>query len=120
MLATIALSHMLAVILSEVLLLRSASHLLTVSVPGMLLSSQFPVNYFSISEVEQFFPAFADEYGQFERSLGGAGKFWRFNRLHDYANKVCQVSGLGSLLSTNSFHHSRVLRSICCNMAQQC
>lgn len=54
----------------------------------MLLSSQFPVNYFSISEVEQFFPAFADEYGQFERSLGGAGKFWRFNRLHDYANKA--------------------------------
>ena len=62
---------------------------------GELLSSQFPVNYFSISEVEQFFPAFADEYGQFERSLGGAGKFWRFNRLHDYANKVCQC--LGSL-----------------------
>ena len=54
----------------------------------MLLSSQFPVNYFSMSEVEQFFPEFADEYGHFERSLGGAGKFWRFNRLHDYANKA--------------------------------
>ncbi|KAK9840654.1 hypothetical protein WJX81_007501 [Elliptochloris bilobata] len=54
---------------------------------GMLLSSQFPVNYFSISELEQFFPAFADEYSKFDRSLEGAGKFWRFNRLHDYANK---------------------------------
>lgn len=82
---------MLTGILPEVLLFANIFYLLAVSVAGMLLSSQFPVNYFSISEVEQFFPAFADEYAQFERSLGGAGKFWRFNRLHDYANKVCQV-----------------------------
>lgn len=83
------LSLMLTAILPEVLHITSTSHLVAMSVAGMLLSSQFPVNYFSISEVEQFFPAFADEYGQFERSLGGAGKFWRFNRLHDYANKAC-------------------------------
>ena len=92
------LSLMLTGTLPEVLLFTHTSYLLAGLVAGMLLSSQFPVNYFSISEVEQFYPAFADEYGQFERSLGGAGKFWRFNRLHDYANKACQVPGLGSLL----------------------
>ena len=56
---------------------------------GLLLSSQFPVNYFSISEVEQFYPAFADEYAKIgDRRLEGEGKFWRFNRIHDYANKA--------------------------------
>ena len=56
--------------------------------PGLLLSSQFPVNYFSISDVEQFFPEFAAEYAGFDKALAGTGKFWRFNRIHDYAGKV--------------------------------
>ena len=30
----------------------------------MLLSSQFNVNYFAISEVDQWFPDFQDEYAQ--------------------------------------------------------
>ncbi len=55
---------------------------------GLLLSSQFPVNYFSISDVEQFFPEFAAEYAGFDKALAGTGKFWRFNRIHDYAGKA--------------------------------
>jgi hypothetical protein len=32
------------------------------STEGMILSSQFPSNYFSVSEVEQFFDDFGDEF----------------------------------------------------------
>lgn len=57
-------------------------------IAGLLLSSQFPVNYFSISDVEQFYPDFASEYSKFDKVLAGEGKFWRFNRIHDYAGKA--------------------------------
>lgn len=53
---------------------------------GLLLSSQFPSNYFSISEVEQWF---GDDFNEvFERCTGeplqDGAKFWRFNRVHTY------------------------------------
>ncbi|GFR47804.1 hypothetical protein Agub_g9580 [Astrephomene gubernaculifera] len=58
------------------------------STDGLLLSSQFPVNYFALGQVEQW-------YGQefrheFERVTGGVklqtdeSDAWRFNRLYDY------------------------------------
>lgn len=31
---------------------------------GLLQSAQFPVNYFSMSDLEQFFPPFAAAYGE--------------------------------------------------------
>ncbi len=62
---------------------------------GMLQSSQFPINYFSISELEQWFGA--DFYSAFEGAAGRAldqngdangnglnASFWRFNRVFDY------------------------------------
>ncbi|KAK9829795.1 hypothetical protein WJX72_007953 [[Myrmecia] bisecta] len=52
---------------------------------GILLSSQFPMNYFSISEVEQMFPDFADWFAD-QGKLPGDDKFWRFNRIHDYGS----------------------------------
>lgn len=54
---------------------------------GMLLSSQFPINYFSISEVEQWFGV--EFQTCFEAAAGadlkaGDDDFWRFNRVFDY------------------------------------
>jgi hypothetical protein len=41
-----------------------AANKLAALAAGMLLSSQFNVNYFAISEVDQWFPDFQDEYTQ--------------------------------------------------------
>eukprot|EP00891_Asterochloris_glomerata_P003517 jgi/Astpho2/3517/Aster-06431 len=54
---------------------------------GMLLSNQFPINYFSVSEVEQWYPDLADLWSKTEHGLPDAGKFWRFNKIHDYGWK---------------------------------
>lgn len=52
----------------------------------MLLSSQFPVNYFSASGLDQFdeefVPFLAARGGQGADSEGGG--FWRFNKVHSY------------------------------------
>lgn len=42
---------------------------------GMLSSHQFPVNYFSVSEVEQWFPDFEETYTE-EGSLPGDSSYW--------------------------------------------
>jgi hypothetical protein len=68
---------------------RVFSYLLAKEVPrqtdGMLLSSDFPINYFSISEAHQFFDDFEDffQQGWLEKDT----KFWRFNRTEDYGYK---------------------------------
>jgi hypothetical protein len=54
---------------------------------GMMLSNQFPINYFATSEVEQHFPDFAEVYERQGRHLQGEGKFWRFNRIHEYGSQ---------------------------------
>lgn len=56
------------------------------STEGMILSSQFPSNYFSVSEVEQFFDDFGDEFKDLGELPGEAG-FWRFARTEDYGYK---------------------------------
>ncbi|GLC44486.1 hypothetical protein PLESTB_000068200 [Pleodorina starrii] len=55
---------------------------------GILLSSQFPVNYFALGQVEQWY---GEEFRhEFERITGGVRLSdgnqdgWRFSRLHDY------------------------------------
>ncbi|KAG2447281.1 hypothetical protein HYH02_007611 [Chlamydomonas schloesseri] len=57
---------------------------------GMLLSSQFPVNYFALGQVEQWF---GEEFREeFERISGGVqlqdgtANSWKFNRIHDYGS----------------------------------
>ncbi|CAL8471625.1 g11167 [Coccomyxa elongata] len=51
---------------------------------GMLLSSQFNINYFAISEVDQWWSDFVQEWTNIGKTLEGDGKFWRMNRLHGY------------------------------------
>lgn len=57
----------------------------------MLLSSQFPVNYFGISDVEQWFDDFADEFLDTGKVLPGPSKFWRFNKLYNYKDQSSAI-----------------------------
>ena len=52
---------------------------------GLLTISEFPINYFSISEVHQFFDDFDSFFG--DDWLKDAEAFWRFNRTEDYGYK---------------------------------
>ncbi len=45
---------------------------------GMMLSNEFPVNYFSVSEVEQEFDDFQEMFQ--EGALPGDNSYWRFNK----------------------------------------
>lgn len=56
---------------------------------GVLLSSQYPINYFSISQVEQWFRS--DFRAELAKVIGDSAfdvdrdtDFWRFNRVFDY------------------------------------
>ena len=55
------------------------------------MSSQFPINYFGISDVEQWFDDFSDEYADTGKVLPGPSKFWRFNRIHDYGDSTSAI-----------------------------
>ncbi len=65
---------------------RTVAFLLTKKVDrkteGLLMSNQFPINYFALSTVEQHFDDFALAFE--EKVLPGEDKFWRFNRIHNY------------------------------------
>ncbi|KAK9803808.1 hypothetical protein WJX73_001553 [Symbiochloris irregularis] len=54
---------------------------------GMMLSSQFPSNYFGVSDVEQWFDDFADEFADTGKVLPGPSKFWRFNKIYSYGDE---------------------------------
>ena len=60
---------------------------------GMLKMDQFPINYFGVSDVEQWFDDFVDEYADTGKVLPGSHKFWRFNRIHDYGDKTSAIYG---------------------------
>ncbi|QDZ19590.1 hypothetical protein HOP50_03g21080 [Chloropicon primus] len=66
---------------------RTVSFLLSKKVSrkteGILNSNEFPINYFALSTVEQFFGDFAVAFED-EDCLPGEDKFWRFNRIHTY------------------------------------
>ncbi|KAL3161552.1 hypothetical protein ABBQ32_010419 [Trebouxia sp. C0010 RCD-2024] len=64
---------------------------------GLMLSSQFPINYFSISELDQVFPDFQELYASTGKRLEGDGKFWRFNKLHDYGYKGEDAQALSNM-----------------------
>lgn len=59
---------------------------------GLLMNSQFPSNYFSISELEQWFGEDFNE--EFERSIGvhreETEDYWRFNRVFGYGAQLEQ------------------------------
>ena len=60
---------------------------------GLMMNGEFPINYFSISTIEQYFDDFSQAYLDTGKLLGGDEKFWRFNRIHNYgeaANKTAK------------------------------
>ena len=69
---------------------RVFSFLLAKDVPrqteGMMKSSEFPINYFAVSEVQQFFDDF-EEFYKAEWLVGAPHMYWRFNRTQDYGYK---------------------------------
>ncbi|KAK9837885.1 hypothetical protein WJX74_007198 [Apatococcus lobatus] len=67
---------------------------------GLLLSAQFPINYFSISEVEQNFPDFEAAWEGHGIQLPGDGKFWRFNKIHNYGSSDEDPSSLKRVFET--------------------
>jgi hypothetical protein len=52
----------------------------------MLLSSQFTSNYFAVSQVEQNFDDFAEDFKELGQTPGDQS-FWRFNRIQDYGQR---------------------------------
>lgn len=68
---------------------------------GIIPSSTFPVNYFTVSEMEQWY---GEEFGAvFHRLTGqdlrdGDGTYWRFNRLHDYGPAAEDVESWSKVL----------------------
>ncbi len=56
---------------------------------GILTNAQFPVNYFAVSQVEQWWPEFGARH-----TLPGASKFWRFNRIHKYGAEAERFDSL--------------------------
>lgn len=49
-----------------------------------MMYGEFPINYFSISTIEQYFDDFYEAYIDTGKQLRGDGKFWRFARVHTY------------------------------------
>ena len=49
-----------------------------------MMSGEFPINYFSMSTIEQYFDDFSEAFVDTGKLLRPDDKFWRFNRLHDY------------------------------------
>ena len=64
---------------------------------GLLPCTQFPVNYFSMSQLDQKFPDFKDVYAAIGKPLEGEGKFWRFNKVHDYGYKGEDAQALSDM-----------------------
>lgn len=57
-----------------------------ISPAGIMLSSQFPINYFAVSEVDQSFPEFNAVFADVGE-LPGSKAAWYFRRTEDYGYK---------------------------------
>ena len=77
-----------------------------------MLSSQFPVNYFSISELDQVFPDFQELYTSTGKRLEGDGKFWRFNKLHDYGYKGEDAQALSNMFKLKEENEDEVQEEV--------
>lgn len=53
-------------------------------ITGLMMSGEFPINYFSMSTIEQYFDDFSEAFTDTGKLLRPDDKFWRFNRLHNY------------------------------------
>ncbi|KAL6778629.1 hypothetical protein ACKKBF_B15510 [Auxenochlorella protothecoides x Auxenochlorella symbiontica] len=74
----------------EVTLDRTMGFMLSIRQPrhteGIMLSSQFPINYFAVSEVDQSFPEFNAVFADVGE-LPGSKAAWYFRRTEDYGYK---------------------------------
>ncbi|WIA16386.1 hypothetical protein OEZ86_007875 [Tetradesmus obliquus] len=69
---------------------------------GMLGTADFPVNYFTIGEVEQWFPEdFAATWLAVtgKEMTDGQDFFWRMNKIHDYGGKLEDPTTLGGAMT---------------------
>ena len=48
------------------------------------MNGEFPINYFSISTIEQYFDDFGQAFLDTGKALRPESKFWRFNKVHEY------------------------------------
>lgn len=75
---------------------------------GLLLSSQYPVNYFSITQLEQWF---RDDFrAELAKVIGSKAydterneNFWRFNKIHDYGPMNLETAEELDIALTNGF-----------------
>ena len=58
---------------------------------GLMMSGEFPINYFSMSTIEQYFGDFSEAFKDTGKFLRADDKFWRFNRLHNYGSDADQT-----------------------------
>ena len=58
---------------------------------GLMMSGEFPINYFSMSTIEQYFADFSEAFTDTGRLLRPDDKFWRFNRIHNYGETADQT-----------------------------
>lgn len=65
---------------------------------GLLLMTQFPINYFTVAEVDQRFPNFREHFKKWTGKDLTGDKFWRFNRVADYGGKLERLEGYESPL----------------------
>lgn len=56
------------------------------------MHGEFPINYFSISTIEQYFDDFSEAYRDTGKQLRGEEKFWRFNRIHSYGHHAKRIT----------------------------
>ena len=54
------------------------------------MNGEFPINYFSISTIEQYFDDFATAFLDTGIELRADDKFWRFNRIHSYGHQAAK------------------------------
>jgi len=59
---------------------------------GLLASNQFPINYFAMSEVLQWYPEFQDMFDQ-----PCPGGFWRFDKNHTYNVEAAADTNTGGI-----------------------
>jgi len=65
---------------------------------GLLIMTQFPINYFTVADLDQRFPEFRDHFQRWTGITLSGDKFWRFMRVEDYGAALEELEGYESPL----------------------
>lgn len=60
------------------------------------MNGEFPINYFSMSTIEQYYDDFAAAFDDTGKQLRDEDKFWRFNRIHTYGYGADEPAALAA------------------------